>query len=127
MENDEGVRPMGRVVSFEMSSQHPEKAAEFYSKVFGWEIADPNWEYWPVKTSKEEEAGIDGGISKGPPDYPHGTRIIPEVDAIDDTLEKAKAHGAQIVRDKMEFDRFYLAYVIDPTGICFGLMQKKAE
>jgi len=116
---------MGRVVSFEMSSQSPEKATRFYAEVFGWKIAEPNWEYWPVQTKKNEEAGIDGGISKGPADYPHGTRIILEVDSIDESLEKAVAKGAQIIREKMNFDDFYLAYIVDPVGICIGLIQNK--
>lgn len=116
---------MGRVISFEMSSQNPEKANEFYANVFGWEISESNWDYWPVKTSKDAEPGIDGGISKGPADYPHGTRILLEVDSIDDALEKAKSNGAQIIREKMEFDHFYLAYLVDPVGICFGLLENK--
>ena len=37
---------MGRVVGFELNSQEPEKAAEFYSNVFGWQIAEPKWDYW---------------------------------------------------------------------------------
>jgi predicted enzyme related to lactoylglutathione lyase len=116
---------MGRVVSFEMSSQNPEKATEFYSKVFGWKVADPNWGYWPVQTKGEKSIGIDGGVSKGPADYPHGTRIMLEIDSIDDALEKSKVNGAQILRDKMEFDNFYLAYIVDPVGICFGLIENK--
>lgn len=118
---------MGRVISFEMSSQNPELAVAFYSKVFGWEAANPNWEYWPVKTGIEGEQGIDGGISKGPADYPHGTRIILEVESIDDIVEKAKQLGAQVVREKMEFDHFYLAYIVDPVGICFGLKENKVK
>lgn len=119
---------MGRVISFEMSSQNPEKATKFYSEVFGWEAAEANWGYWPVMTGTKEEQGIDGGISKGPADYPHGTRIILEVDSIDDALEKSKLNGAQIIREKMDFDNFYLAYIVDPVGICFGIIQnKKAE
>lgn len=115
---------MGRVVSFEMSSQHPEKATAFYSEVFGWKVDSPNWDYWPVQTGTQQ-SGIDGGISKGPADYPHGTRIIVEVASIDESLQKAEARGAQITRGKMEFDDFYLAYMVDPVGICFGLIQHK--
>lgn len=43
---------MGRVIGFELNSQEPEKAAAFYAKVFGWEVAAPNWEYWGVTTAK---------------------------------------------------------------------------
>lgn len=116
---------MGRVIGFELSSQEPEKAVEFYSKVFGWEAAEPHWDYWAVTTGKDANPGINGGIGKGPNDYPHGTRIQIEVDSIDDALSKAKDCGAMIVREKMEFNDFYLAYLVDPTGLGFGLVQKK--
>lgn len=117
---------MGKVVGFELSSQEPEKATKFYSEVFGWQISVPQWDYWAVSTDKgTEKSGIDGGISKGPNDYPHGTRIQIEVDSINDAISKAKDNGAMVVRDKMEFDEFFLAYLVDPTGIGFGLIQKK--
>lgn len=116
---------MGRVIGFELNSQEPEKAAEFYSKVFGWEIAEPKWDYWAVTTGKNVKPGIDGGIGRGPTDYPYGTRIQIEVDSIDEAISNAKNNGAMIVRDKMEFDDFYLAYLVDPVGLGFGLIQKK--
>lgn len=116
---------MARVVGFELSSQDPEKAAEFYSKVFGWEISEPNWDYWPIKTGEDKNPGINGGIGKGPNDYPHGTRIQIEVDSIDEAISTAINNGAMVVRDKMEFVDFYLAYLVDPVGISFGLIEKK--
>ncbi|MBS4213825.1 VOC family protein [Neobacillus rhizophilus] len=117
---------MGKVISFELNSQEPEKAAKFYSEVFGWKISEPHWDYWPVTTDKGSgEPGMNGGISKGPSDYPHGTRIQIEVVSIEEAIAKAKQGGAMIVRDKMEFDEFFLAYLVDPTGIGFGLIQKK--
>ncbi|WP_088101993.1 VOC family protein [Halalkalibacter urbisdiaboli] len=115
---------MGKVVGFELISQEPEKAAMFYSSVFGWEISKPQWDYFAVLTDKVEgQLGMNGGISKGPNDFPHGTRIQIEVESIDDAISKAKENGAMVVRDKMEFDNFFLAYLVDPTGIGFGLIQ----
>jgi predicted enzyme related to lactoylglutathione lyase len=116
---------MARVIGFELSSQEPEKAAKFYSNVFGWEVAEPRWDYWAVRTGEDVKPGINGGIGKGPNDYPHGARIQLEVDSIDEAISKAKENGAMIVRDKMEFDDFYLAYLVDPVGLGFGLIQKK--
>jgi hypothetical protein len=117
---------MGKVVGFEISSQDPEKATRFYANVFGWEIAEPNWNYWPVKTENNQaKVGINGGISKGSHDYPHGTRLQIEVDSIDKALAKAVENGAMVVRGKMAFDDFYLAYLVDPTGIGFGLIERK--
>lgn len=116
---------MGRVVLFEMNSQDPDRAAAFYSSVFGWKIAEPNWGYYPVTTGSADIAGINGGISKGPHDFPHGTRIQIEVENIDESIQKSVEAGAQIVRDKMEFDDFYLAYLVDPVGNGIGLIQNK--
>ncbi|ASK64030.1 hypothetical protein CFK37_18655 [Virgibacillus phasianinus] len=117
---------MGRVVGFELSSQEPKKAAKFYANVFGWKMSEPDWDYWAVSTEKDTmNTGIDGGISKGPSDYPHGTRIQIEVDSIDDAIIKAKDNGAMVVQGKMEFDDFFLAYLVDPTGLGFGLIEQK--
>ena len=113
----------GKVVGFELSSQEPEKAAAFYSNVFGWEVSEPKWDYQEVTTGHDD--GIGGGISKGPHDYPHGTRIQIEVVSIDETISAAKKNGAMVVREKMEFDQFYLAYMVDPTGVGIGLIEKK--
>ncbi|WP_159884151.1 VOC family protein [Paenibacillus puerhi] len=118
---------MGRVIGFELNSQDPERASAFYSKVFGWKVAEPNWGYHPVTTGASDQLGIDGGISKGPHDYPHGTRLQIEVDDMDEAIRHSLESGGQMVRDKMEFDHFYLAYLVDPVGIGFGLIQYKAS
>lgn len=120
-----GGARMARVVLFEFNSQDPEKAAAFYSSVFDWKIAEPHWDYREVTTGSDTKPGIHGGIALGPSDYPHGTRVVIEVDSLDDTLAKAVESGAKIVRDKMEFDEFYLAYLADPVGLGIGLIQYK--
>lgn len=53
------------------------------------------------------------------------TRIMIEVDSIDEFYMKAIANGAKSVKEKMDFDTFYLAYVEDPTGQCIGLIPNK--
>ncbi|NRF91340.1 hypothetical protein HQN89_09940 [Paenibacillus frigoriresistens] len=52
-------------------------------------------------------------------------RIQIEVDNIDEALTKSVESGAQVVRGKMEFDDFYLAYLVDPVGNGIGLIQNK--
>ncbi|WP_442600706.1 VOC family protein [Paenibacillus sp. KN14-4R] len=116
---------MGRVVSFELNSQDPERASNFYSSVFGWKIAEPNWGYQDVTTGNDDKPGMNGGIAKGPNDYPHGTRIHIEVENIEEAIKKSIECGAQVVREKMEFDHFYLAYLVDPVGNGIGLIQNK--
>jgi hypothetical protein len=34
-------------------------------------------------------------------------------------------NGAMVVRDKMEFEEFYLAYIVDPVGLGLGLIERK--
>lgn len=51
---------MAKVVGFELNCQDPEKAAEFYSKVFGWEIEEPKWGYRPVHTEENQNQTING-------------------------------------------------------------------
>ncbi|WP_338147461.1 hypothetical protein [Lysinibacillus fusiformis] len=80
-------------------------------------MASDNW--------AKSKVGINGGISKGPSDYPHGIRIQIEVDAIDEVIKPATSNRATILREKMEFDDFYLAYLVDLTGIGIGLIQHK--
>ncbi|MUK86907.1 hypothetical protein GMD78_00630 [Ornithinibacillus sp. L9] len=47
------------------------------------------------------------------------------IDSIDVAILKAKNNLALVVREKMEFDDFFLAYLVDPTGLGFGLIQNK--
>jgi len=115
----------GRVVLFEMSSQDPERAGAFYSSVFGWEVGESNWGYRSAITGASGKPGINGGIAQGPDDFPHGTRIQIEVDDIDESINKSVDMGAHVIRGKMEFDQYYLAYLVDPVGVGFGLVQYK--
>ncbi|KGR77279.1 VOC family protein [Ureibacillus manganicus] len=114
---------MAKIIGFDMSSQEPEKAIEFYNNVFGWKISEPNYEYWSVDCGTESE--IKGGISRGPADFPHGTRIQIEVDSIDEVIVQCCNNGAKVLREKMEFEKFFLAYLVDPVGIGFGLVEHK--
>lgn len=116
---------MNRVVGFEISSQDAEKQAKFYADVFGWELGQPNWGYYPAKTGPSEEPGIDGGIAKGPSHFPTGVRLQIQVDSIDDSIAKAIENGATVIQEKMEFDTFYLVFVVDPLGVHYGLIERK--
>ena len=55
---------MNRVVHFELPADNPDRAVDFYKKVFGWQIQ--KWpgpqDYWLVTTGADGEPGINGGI-----------------------------------------------------------------
>jgi predicted enzyme related to lactoylglutathione lyase len=119
------VPSMNPVVLFELSSQNPELQAKFFSIVFGWNVSEPQWGYRTAKTGTAENQGIDGGIAEGPSNFPSGTRIQIQVESIDQALTKALENGAEVTQEKMDLGDFYLAYIIDPVGVNFGLIQYK--
>ncbi len=116
---------MPRIVHFEIPANDPEKAAEFYKDLFGWEIS--KWEgpveYWLIKTGESDEPGIDGAFFK--PEGPMNAHVNTiEVDDIDSYIEKAEKAGGKLVVEKMAIPGIgYQAYCVDPEGVIFGLHQ----
>ncbi|MBM2841174.1 MAG: hypothetical protein HW412_1702 [Bacteroidetes bacterium] len=120
---------MGRVVHFEIHAEKPERAVQFYTRVFGWEFT--KWpgpeEYWLIQTGPKEEPGIDGGLIKrrGGVD---GTAVVAYVCTIntanvDDAVGKVKANGGENVVPKMAVPTVgWLAYCKDTEGNVFGVM-----
>ncbi|KKM25017.1 hypothetical protein LCGC14_1599260, partial [marine sediment metagenome] len=54
---------MNRVIHFELNADDPQRAIEFYEKVFGWNTNkwEGEFDYWLVNTGEEDEPGINGG------------------------------------------------------------------
>ncbi|MBP8920613.1 MAG: VOC family protein [Micropruina sp.] len=51
-------------------------------------------------------------------------RVMFEVDDLDDTLERLRAHGAHLVGEVVQFENAYrLCYVRGPEGLLIGLAQ----
>jgi predicted enzyme related to lactoylglutathione lyase len=115
---------MSRPVHFEIMAADPVRAAEFYSKVFGWQVN--KWEgpedYWLVTTGTEGTLGINGGIAKSQGE-PLTVNTI-GVDSVDEFAKKVVANGGKIVLPKMAIPGMgYQIYCQDSEGIVFGLHQ----
>lgn len=122
---------MGRVVHFEITAEEPERAAEFYRKVFNWEIKkwDGPINYWMVTTG-EKGAGIDGGLmlreGAGPLENGPANAFICTIDVVDldDTLGAVDAAGGHEITPKQSIPgQGWMAYCRDTEGNIFGLMQ----
>ena len=121
---------MSRVVHFEIHADEPQRAANFYQEVFGWQIQkwDGPAEYWLVTTGKPPEPGIDGAIlqRQGPI---NGDAVIAyvctvDVASVDDTIAKITSLGGMIALPKMPVPGVgWLAYAKDTEGNIFGVMQ----
>ncbi len=117
---------MGRpVVHWELWSENPDKAAEFYRQVFDWNIQlIPDLKYHVVDTGG---GGINGGIMKpqrGP--WPGKLAFYIDVDDLDAYAEKIRRAGGKIVVEKMDVPGVgRLSLFEDPDGRVLGMWQKK--
>lgn len=91
---------MPRVVHFEIPADDPERAIEFYKKVFGWEIH--KWEgpfdYWLVTTGEEGEPGINGAIMSR--EMGEMVKNAIGVDSFDDYAQKIEDAGGKMLMEK---------------------------
>jgi predicted enzyme related to lactoylglutathione lyase len=122
---------MSRVVHFEVHAENPERAASFYTELFGWQFT--KWEgpieYWMIVTGEGNE-GINGGLTrrrgpaptKGQPLNAYSCTV--DVADLDASLAKSGPLGAQVALPKMAIPGVgWLAYIIDTEGNILGLMQ----
>jgi predicted enzyme related to lactoylglutathione lyase len=123
---------MSRVIHFEIHADQPERAAKFYTALFGWETT--KWggpvDYWLIKTGPDGQPGINGGLVKrqGPaPGENQPVNAYPcsiDVTALDATLQAITRHGGTIALPKVPIPGIgWLAYGKDTEGNIFGVMQ----
>jgi predicted enzyme related to lactoylglutathione lyase len=123
---------MSRVVHFEIHASQPEALVEFYSTLFGWNIK--KWEgpadYWLIETGPADRPGINGGLMRrvGPPPaemQPVSSFVCTvEVSSVDESVQKSTSLGGTVALAKMPVPGVgWLAYVKDPDGNIFGMIQ----
>lgn len=125
---------MNRVIHFDIHADDPERAAKFYTEVFGWEIK--KWEgggmqmgYWLIMTGSPKEPGIDGGLSKRmEPLVGTGIRAYLctiGVSSIDESAKKIEKAGGETIITKMLLAGVgWFAQFKDTEGNLFSLMQE---
>lgn len=122
---------MARPVHFEIQASDPQRLIGFYSQLFEWKFN--KWEggdYWLINTGPDDEPGIHGGLLPRRGDVPkemaamNAFVITVDVENIDRMLERAQADGAAVAVPKMAVPGVgWLAYIKDPDGNIFGMMQ----
>jgi predicted enzyme related to lactoylglutathione lyase len=116
---------MPRPVHFEIPAENPQRAIDFYTKVFGWKFSkwDGPMDYWIISTGQSPEPGIDGGLMpRRDPNQPCVNTI--GVTNLDESVATVLASGGQIALPKMPVPGVgWLAYCKDTEGHIFGMMQ----
>ncbi|MDD5693487.1 MAG: VOC family protein [Patescibacteria group bacterium] len=113
-----------RIVHFEIPADDPERAKDFYEKVFGWKIEkwDGPMDYWLVNTG-EKDPGINGGLTRRADPVTITTNTV-GVENLDNKLNEVTGAGGEIVMPRSVIPNMgYLAYCKDTEGNIFGLME----
>lgn len=123
-----GEIKVNQIAYYEIQGTEPEKLAEFYRAIFGWnfiEQKDLPIPYWRI-----ESEGIAGGLLQRPMKTPppeFGTNAFTcsiQVESFDTTAEKILASGGQIAMPKFLIpERCWQGYFIDPDNNVFGIFE----
>lgn len=126
---------MNRVVHFEIQAEDPDRAAKFYTNVFGWTIekwSGSEMGYWFILTAPKDskEPGINGGLLRRPtktPPHECGANAYVctiQVDDFDDIAKKIEAAGGTVAMPKFALvGMAWQGYFLDTEGNTLGLHQ----
>lgn len=130
---------MNRPVHFEIQADKPERAAKFYTEVFGWKIDQwpgLGWDYWVVMTGEKDtqELGIHGGLLKRSAPLTEqqcGVNAFVctmQVDNYDETEKKILAAGGIVAMPKFALvGMAWQGYYLDTEGNTFGIHQADTQ
>jgi predicted enzyme related to lactoylglutathione lyase len=117
---------MARVVHFEFPVDDPDRAIEFYTRVFGWEVnkCDGPVDHWLIRTG--EGQGIDGGFYRRTSGAVVSNTIgVPD---IDDAINRIKANGGEILGSKNPIPGVgWIANFKDTEGNALSILQHDPE
>ena len=117
---------MPRISYLDFSADDPDRAVNFYSKVFGWQINkwDGPKEYWEIKTGESSEPGIDGGLSKRERIGEWTTPFI-NISSIDNYISKIESNGGKIIQPKTPIPSIgYMLLFKDTESNTIGLFEE---
>lgn len=119
---------MPTIVHFDIASEDPARAKNFYEVLFGWKMMSPPGyeDYYLVQTEDEEgKPGLGGGLGKrGDPSQ--RITVYIGVDSVDEYISKIEKLGGKTLSPKMAVPGFgYLATCMDTEGNTFGLWQSE--
>ena len=102
------------------------KASEFYSGLFGWQIAEvPGFEGYPMWRAPNQISG--GGLAPREEGFTQPRSYV-EVDSIDETVAAAQDAGGTVLMEKNQISpTSWWAVIGDPDGNAIGLYEGSTE
>src|SRR5215467_14966057 len=116
---------IGSVTHFEIYGEEPDKLADFYRNVFGWQIEQmPGVNYWRIQSGSAESKPLHGGLTyRAIPDL-NGWMLFVNVTSLDETVALVQRLGGSIVRSKTAVPKTaWVTILADPARNIFGVWQ----
>jgi predicted enzyme related to lactoylglutathione lyase len=122
---------VNKVVHFEIPFENKQRAMNFYTQSFGWQLQDmPEMNYVMANTvatgpdyRPTEPGAINGGLFERPKEAP-GPVIYVGVSSIDESIKKVQAAGGKIVTPKTPIPGMgAYARISDTEGNIIGLFE----
>ena len=109
----------------ELHTEDTGKAKSFYGELFDWKLEDMPMGDMTYTMVNVGDDGTGGGIMAKPcEDAPTAWMPYVLVENVDDSLEKAKSLGAQVIAEKAEVPNMgWFSIIADPSGATLGLWQ----
>jgi len=116
----------GTLVWADLSTPDAKRASEFYSGLFGWQIAadpkDPSG-YMHIKNGEHFIGGVPPAAHRQPGVPPHWMAYF-QVDDVDATANKAKELGAKLYLPPMSMEGVgRMSVIADPQGAAFSIFK----
>jgi predicted enzyme related to lactoylglutathione lyase len=120
---DTGLAP-GCIVWHELVSSDPEASGNFYSAVFGFEVAQEQMDDLKATVFKQGDEMFGNILPKPSPEAPDAWVIYIEVQNAQETADLAKKSGGSVIVKPMPLPPIgTVAWLADPTGAVFGIIQ----
>jgi len=106
------------------SGPDADKASEFYSALFGWDIMVGGPEYGGYNLATKDGRNVAGiGPQMGGPGPSYWATYV-NVASADDVTEKVRAHGGTVIAEPMDvMDQGRMGVFADPAGAVIGIWQ----
>ncbi|HPR41713.1 MAG TPA: VOC family protein [Candidatus Methanofastidiosa archaeon] len=117
---------MSEFVHFDLPAEDLERAAKFYSEIFGWRFEKLSMDYYFI-TQGDSEGALKGGMGKRGALGQQMTNFI-GVKGIDEYIKRIEDAGGKIIVPKQAVPGWgHMATCQDTEGNTFGLWEDMTE
>jgi len=118
-------RVTNSLTHFEIYGTQPAGLAEFYRRVFGWQVEEmPGVDYWRIFPHANGNGPLHGGVTYRAIPGLSGWLLYVNVASLDETVKLVQKLGGSVVRPKTAVPKVaWVTIVADPANNIFGVWQ----